>query len=659
MKIRDKKSKHFIIDTGETMATQKETCEFKTEVQQLLHLIINSLYSNKEIFIRELVSNASDAIDKARFKEQTQPELFEGDNDFHIRISTDPEKKTFTISDNGIGMTYDEVNENIGTIARSGTAAFMAALEKSKDENVLSPELIGQFGVGFYSAFIAADKITLETRAAGSEKGVKWESDGKGTYSIEETDKADRGTTITLELKEVSEGDQDFTEEYTIRHIIKKHSDFVTYPVIMNVEKTEPLPEEQIIKDSDGKPVGDTFKKVRADETLNSMKAIWAKNPEDVTEEEYEEFYKHISHNWDKPLATLHKKFEGITEYDALLFLPSKAPFDMFRPERKHGMQLYCKRVFIMDDCKELLPEYLSFIHGVVDAPDLNLNVSREILQEDRLVRNIRKNLVKKTFSLLEDMDKEKYESFYEEFGQAIKAGIPTDFENKDRIAALLRYKTTKSDGKYISLDQYIENMPEDQKEIYYITGENMNALINSPLLEALKAKDYEVILMVDPVDEWVTQSLFEYKEKKLKSAEKGDLDLDKVDEKEKDAYTPLFDFIKEKLNDKVKDVQISKRLKDSVACLSGDDFGMSAYMEKILKASGQDAPQQKRSLELNVNHPVIARIKEIFETDTSNPALQSYSELLLDIAIISEGGKIDNPARFSKQLGDMMAKAL
>ncbi len=643
------------------MGTQKETCEFKTEVQQLLHLIINSLYSNKEIFIRELVSNASDAIDKARFKEQTQPELFEDDNDFHIRISTDPEKRTFEISDNGIGMTYEEVNENIGTIAKSGTAAFMEALEKSKSENALSPELIGQFGVGFYSAFIAADKITLVTRAAGSDQGVKWESDGKGSYSIETVDKAERGTTITLALKEIGkgEGEQDFTEEYTVRHIIKKHSDFVTYPVIMNVEKTEPLPEEQIVKDADGKPIGDTFKKVRADETLNTMKAIWAKSPEDVTEEEYEEFYKHISHNWDKPMEILHKKFEGITEYDALMFLPSKAPFDMFRPERKHGMQLYCKRVFIMDDCKELLPEYLSFVQGVVDAPDLNLNVSREILQEDRLVRNIRKNLVKKIFSLLEDMDKERYESFYEEFGQAIKAGIPTDFENKDRIASLLRYKTTKSDGKYISLDEYIEKMPEDQKEIYYITGENITALINSPLLEALKAKDYEVLLMVDPVDEWVTQSLFEYKEKKLKSAEKGELDLDKVDEKKKDEYTPLFNFIKEKLNDKVKDVQISNRLKDSVACLSGDDFGMSAYMEKIMKASGQDAPEQKRSLELNVDHPVIGKIKEIFETDTTNPALQDYSELLLDIAIISEGGKIDNPTRFSKLLGDMMAKAL
>ncbi|MDY0375969.1 MAG: molecular chaperone HtpG [Desulfobacterium sp.] len=641
------------------MGTKKETCEFKTEVQQLLHLIINSLYSNKEIFVRELVSNASDAIDKARFREQTEPALFEGSNDYKIRITTDPEKRTFEITDNGIGMTYDEVSENIGTIARSGTAAFVEALEKSKDENVLSPELIGQFGVGFYSAFIAADKIRLVTKAPGAEKGVLWESDGKGSYTIEETDKEERGTTITLELKEVEEGDQDFTDEYTIRHIIKKHSDFVTYPIVMNVEKSEPIPEEAIVKDADGKPIGETYRKVRADETLNSMKAIWTKSQEDVTQEEYEEFYKHISHNWDKPMEILHKRFEGITEYDALLFIPSKAPFDLFRPERKNGMQLYCKRIFIMDDCKELLPEYLGFIQGVVDAPDLNLNVSREILQEDRLVRNIRKNLVKKIFALLEEMDKEKYETFFDEFGQSLKAGLPTDFANREKIASLLRYKTTKSDGKYVSLDQYIENMKEDQKDIYYITGENMKSLMNSPLLESLKEKDYEVLLMVDPVDEWVTQSLPEYKEKKLKSAEKGDLDLDTVDEKKKDEYTPLFDFLKEKLDGRVKDVQISKRLKESVACLSGDDYGMSAYMEKILKASGQEAPEQKRSLELNVGHPVMEKIKSVFETDSSNPVLQDYADLLFDLAVISEGGKIDNPARFSKLMGEMMTKAL
>ncbi|MFH1153630.1 MAG: molecular chaperone HtpG [Pseudomonadota bacterium] len=641
------------------MSTDKKTCEFKTEVQQLLHLIINSLYSNREIFARELISNASDAIDKARFREQTEPALFEGSNDYHIRIALDSEKKTFTIIDNGIGMTYDEVNENIGTIAQSGTKAFVQALEKSKDTNVISPELIGQFGVGFYSAFIVADRITLTTRAAGADQGVQWVSDGKGTYTIEAFDKPDRGTTITLELKKTEEGDQDFTDEWTLRSIIKKHSDFVTYPIIMNVEKSEPIPDNELVKDKDGKPIGKTYRTVRKDETINSMKAIWTRSKEDVSDEEYTEFYKHISHNWDEPLTRLHKKFEGVTEYDALLFIPSKAPFDLFRQDRKNGMQLYCKRVFIMDDCKELLPEYLGFIHGVVDAPDLNLNVSREILQEDRLVRNIRKNLVKKIFSLLEELPKETYETFFGEFGQSLKAGIPTDFENKDKLASLLRYKTTKSDGKYISLDEYLERMQPDQKEIYYITGESLTSLINSPLLEVLKEKDYEVLLMVDPVDEWVVQTLNEYKEKKLKSAEKGDLELGKVDDAKKDEYSALFTFIKDKLGDRIKDVVVSKRLKDSVSCLSGDDFGMSAYMEKILKASGQSAPAQKRSLELNVDHPVMAKIKGLFETDTTNPALQDCSDLLFDIAVISEGGKIENPARFSKVLGDLMAKSL
>lgn len=637
----------------------KKTRKFKAEVQQLLHLIINSLYSNREIFVRELISNASDAIDKARFKEQTHPELFSDDNDYHIRLSLDPEKKTFQISDNGIGMTMDEVNENIGTIAQSGTAAFMKAIENSKKDNLLTPELIGQFGVGFYSSFIVADKVVLETRASGEKMGVRWESDGKGSYAIEDIEKEKRGTTITLFLKEQEEGEQDFTEEYTIRQIVKKHSDFVSYPIIMNVEASEPIPENEIIKDSAGKPIGDTFRKIRKDETLNSRKAIWSKAKEEVTPEEHEEFYKHISHNWDKPLEIIHKRFEGVTEYDVLMYIPSKAPFDMFRPERKNGMQLYCKRVFIMDDCKELLPEYLGFVQGIVDAPDLNLNVSREILQEDRLVRNIRKNLVKQIFSILEGMEKEKYEEFYNEFGQALKAGIPTDFENKEKLAALLRYKTTKSDGKYVTLDEYIANMKEGQKEMYYLTGENLTSLINSPLLESLKAKDYEVLLMVDPIDEWVTQSLFEYKEKKLKSAEKGDLDLDKVDDAKKNEYSALLSFLKGKLEDKVKDVVVSARLTDSVSCLSGDAWGMSAYMEKILKASGQKSPEQKRVMEVNVNHPVLTKMKTIFETDTANPVLKDYSELLYDIAVISEGGKLDNPSGFSRQLGDLMAKSL
>jgi molecular chaperone HtpG len=637
----------------------KETYPFKTEVQQLMNLIINSLYSNKEIFLRELISNASDAIDKLRFKSQTDPEILENDTDFFIRLSADKENRTFEISDNGIGMTYDEVMDNIGTIAKSGTAAFMAALEQSQKENTLTPELIGQFGVGFYSAFIVAEKVTLVTRAAGSQTATRWESTGDGSYSIEETTKEARGTTITLKLKEMQSEEQDFTDEFTLRNIVKKHSDFVSYPIVMEVEKEESIPEEEQLKDKDGKPVGSTTRKVRMDETLNSMKAIWSSPKEEVSEKEYEEFYKHISHDWNPPLERLHLKFEGTTEYDALLYIPSKAPFDLFQPDRKNGMHLYCKRVFIMDNCKELMPDYFSFIQGVVDAPDLNLNVSREILQQDRLVRNIRKNLVKKIFELLEKMDEKTYETFYSEFGQMLKSGIPMDFENKDKLTQLLRYPSTKSDGKRISLKTYVENMPEDQNHIYYITGENLAALVNSPHLEALKAKNYEVLIMTDPVDEWVVQSIPEYDGKKLKSAEKGDLDVEAVDEQQKDEYTPLFNFIRTQLEDKIKEVKPSTRLKDSLVCLSGEDFAMSAYMEKIMKATGQEVPVQKRIMELNMNHPVLERIKNLFETDTANPQLQKYCELLFDMALISEGSKIENPSRFSKIIADLMSKAI
>ena len=624
-----------------------------------MHLIVNSLYSNKEIFLRELISNASDAIDKLRFKSQTNPDILGGDTDFYIRIITDSENKTLEVIDNGIGMTHDEVMENIGTIAKSGTMAFLEAIEKSKQENTLTPELIGQFGVGFYSAFIVADKITVITRSPDSEKGVRWESTGDGSYTIEEVEKETRGTEIILHLKEIGTDDQDFTEEWTIRQTVKKHSDFVSYPIVMNIEKTEPIPEDEQIKDKDGKPVGETTRKVRVDETLNSMKAIWVRNKSEVTDEEYEEFYKHISHDWNPPLEKLHMKFEGITEYHALLYLPSKAPFDLFYKDRKHGMHLYCRRVFIMDDCKELMPEYLGFIQGVVDAPDLNLNVSREILQQDRLIVNIKKNLVKKIFELLSNMDKEKYDSFYEEFGQSIKAGIPTDFDNKDKIADLIRYKSTKSKGKYISLKEYVANMKEGQEDIYYITGDNLVSLMNSPHLEMLKEKDYEVLLMNDPVDEWVVQSLTEYDKKKLKSAEKGDLDLEKVDDEKKNAFSSLFDFIKTTLEEKVKEVKPSTHLKRSVSCLSGEDFGMSAYMEKIMKATGQEVPAQKRVLELNVEHPVMEKIKSIYETDTTNPVLKEYFNLLYDMALISEGGKIDDPSTFSQSVSDLMAKAI
>jgi molecular chaperone HtpG len=647
--------------SGELMEAKKETFQFKTEVQQILNLIINSLYSNKDIFLRELISNASDAIDKVRYKAETEPGILGDDTAFKIHLKPDAIKQTLEVSDNGIGMTYDEVLENIGTIAKSGTAAFMEALEYAKGQETLIPELIGQFGVGFYSAFMVADRITLVTRAAGAEsnQGVKWVSSGDGSYTIEETEKAARGTTITLELKKKEKEDKDFTDQWVIRDIVKQHSDFVSYPVTMEVERDEPLPDEEIIKDKDGKPIGATTRKVMREETLNSMKAIWARQPSEVKDEEYEEFYKHLSHDWNPPMDRLHLKFEGTTEYDALLYIPSKAPFDLFTPERRHGIHLYSKRVFIMDDCKELMPEYFRFIKGVVDAPDLNLNVSREILQQDRLVLNIRKNLLKKLFDLLGKMEAEKYDSFYDEFGAVLKEGIYTDPAKKEKIASLARYKSTKSEDKWVSLDDYVKNMKADQKEIYYITGDKLSALLNSPHLEKLKEKDFEVLLMTDPVDEWVVQALTEYDGKPLKSAEKGELELEKVDDAKKEAYNALFGFIKGQLENKIKEVKPSTRLKDSVACLSGDAWDMSAYMEKLLKSSGQKPPEVKRVLELNMDHPVVEKIKTLFENDRDNPVLKDYSQMLLDMAVVGEGGKLDNPARFSKMVGELMARAL
>ncbi len=634
------------------MAGKKKTHQFKTEVQQLMNIIINSLYSHREIFLRELVSNASDALDKLRFKAQTESHIMGTDTELKIKITRNKEKQTLEVSDNGIGMTYDEVVENIGTIAKSGTAGFLEAVGAAKTQGV-TPELIGQFGVGFYSAFIVAEKVTLTTRAAGSDKGCRWESAGDGSYTIEEFDKETRGTTITLQLKKVDADDQDFTDEWTIRGIIKRHSDFVGYPVVMDVEKTEP------VLDADGKPEEGKTKKVILEETLNSMKAIWTKDKNEVTEEEHSEFYQHVSHDWNPPLAHLHLKLEGTTEYSALLYIPSKAPFDLFSHEQKHGIQLYSKRVFIMENCKELMPQYLAFVKGVVDAPDLNLNVSREILQQDALVRNIKKNLVKKVLDLLASMEQEKYETFYKEFAYIFKSGISQDFDNKDKIADLLRYKTTKSDGKWVSLADYVARMSPDQKDIYYITGDSLTTLINSPHLEALKEKDIEVLLMTDPIDEWVIRDLHEFEKKTFKSAEKGDLDLDKTDDKKKEEYITLFEFLKSSLTEKVKDVKLSTHLKNSAACLSGNDFDMSGYMEKILKASGQDVPPSKRVLELNMDHPLLVKIRGIYEKNKEADALKDYAAFLYDLAVVSEGGKLDDPSRFNKMIGNLTAGAI
>lgn len=635
------------------MEGRKETHQFKTEINQLLNIIIHSLYSHPEIFLRELISNASDAIDKLRFKSQLDSNILGTDTEFKIRIKPDPENRTLEISDNGIGMTYDEVVENIGTIAKSGTAGFLEAVSATGKKDVITPELIGQFGVGFYSSFIVAEKVTLITRHAESDKATRWESSGDGSYSIEEVERDSRGTSVILQLKKVEKDEQDFTAEWTIRSIVKKHSDFVSYPIVMDVKKTRP------VMDKDGKPEKDKTETVLEEETLNSMKAIWTKDRKEVTDEEYNEFYSHISHDWNPPLAHLHLKLEGTTEYSALLYIPSKAPFDLFLQERKHGINLYSKRVFIMENCKELMPQYLAFVKGVVDAPDLNLNVSREILQHDALVRNIKTNLVKKLLDMLAGMENDKYEQFYGEFGHILKAGVSSDYENREKLADLLRYKSTKSDGKWMSLKEYAGRMKDDQKEIYYITGDSLDTLQNSPHLEQLKENDYEVLLMTDPIDEWVIRDLHEYEKKTFKSSEKGDLDLNKIDEKKKDSYNALFDYLKTSLDDKVKEVKPSTHLKDSVACLSGDQHDMSAFMEKILKASGREVSQSKRVLELNMEHPLLAKIKDIFENDREASVLKDYGQLLYDMAVISEGGRLDNPSRFSKIIGDMMADSL
>ncbi len=641
------------------MSAEKETHPFQTEVQQMLNLIINSLYSNREIFLRELISNASDACDKLRFKAQTEPDIMGEDTQLHIRLSADPEAGTLTVSDNGIGMTREEVMENIGTIARSGTAAFMAAMEQARKQDALTPELIGQFGVGFYSSFMVADEVSLITRAAGDAPAVKWVSDGMGSYTIEEGEKAGRGTDVILKLKAVDDGEKKFTEEWTLRGVVKQHSDFVAYPILMEVETDEPIPDEERLKDPEGKPIGEATRKVKKDETLNSMQAIWARNKSEVTDEEYTEFYKHIAHDWTDPLTRLHLKLEGVTEYSALLYIPERAPFDLFFPERKHGMHLYCKRVFIMDDCKELMPEYLRFIKGVVDAPDLNLNVSREILQQDRLVRNIRKNLVKKILDQIKGLEEEKFIKFWEAFGQVLKEGLYSDFENKDRLSEIVRFKTVQSGDGFMGLKEYAANMKPDQEFIYYITGDNLSTLINSPHLEALKEKEYDVLIMTDPVDEWVVQSLTEFDGKKLKSAEKGDLEIGDKEKADESGFQGLFDRLREILDDKVKEVKASSHLRDSIACLSGKEGDMSAYMEKLLKASGGAAPAGKRVLELNIGHPVVAAINGIYEEDAAAEKLEEYGQLLFDLALIGEGGKLENPARFNRQVGELMGAAM
>lgn len=619
------------------MGQAKSTRKFKTEVSEILDLIIHSLYSHREIFLRELISNASDAIDKLRYLSQTDPSLAGTETEFKIKLIPDSEKRTLEVADNGVGMTYEEVIENIGTIAHSGTSEFVAALKEAK--NATTPELIGQFGVGFYSAFMVADRITVITRAATSDKGVKWESDGQGSYTIEEFDKPERGTRIILHLKEPGEGEENYSSEWTLRSTVKKHSDFVAYPVVM-----------------DAKPHGD---EPPEEDVLNSMKAIWSRPKAEISEEEYNEFYKHVSHDWTAPLTRLHLKLEGTTEFDALLYIPEKRPVDLFRADRKHGVKLYSKRVFIMEDCKDLVPDYMRFLRGVVDSSDLSLNVSREILQENRLVKAMKKAIVRKVLEHLAELGEEEYLKFWSEFGIVLKEGVHTDPENREKLAKLLRYPSTASDGKLISLADYLASMKEGQDYIYFITGDALDTLADNPHLEKLKASGYQVLLMSDPVDEFVTGALNAFEGKELRSAELGDLGLkEEADTPDKSGeYGSILAKFKEVLGEKVVDVKPSDRLTDSVSCLSGGDEHMSALMMKILKASGHGLNDERRTLEVNLDHPLTVKARELFEKNADDPEVASYAELIFELALVGEGGRLPNPAGFAKRVANLAAR--
>ncbi|MEA3333162.1 MAG: molecular chaperone HtpG [Pseudomonadota bacterium] len=642
----------------------KETLQFETEIQQLLDLIIHSLYSHKEIFLRELVSNASDALDKLEFKSQTDQSLLSDDTELKIRIETDAKERTVSIIDNGIGMTHDELVENLGTIAKSGTKGFIEALS-AKDKNGSTMDLIGQFGVGFYSGFMVADRVVLTTRAPQADSAYRWESKGDGSYTVEECDETKRGTRVTLYLKDIVDDDQDFTQEWVLRSTIKKYSDFVTYPILMDIERQETP------TDDEGKPIegAEPVKKV-TEETLNSMKPLWNRRKSEVSDEEYKEFYKHLSNDWNEPLDIIHLNAEGILEYNALMFIPGQAPFDLFTPENKSGMQLYVRNIFIMDNCEDLLPSYLRFVKGVVDSADISLNVSREILQHDRIVSKIKKNLVKKILERLSTMldeERERYLKFWEAFGQVIKEGLHNDFENREAIADLLLYSSTDGD-ELTTLKDYLERMPEAQKDIYFITGEDRQTLIASPHLEMFKNKGFEVLLMTDPVDEWVIQGLSEYKGKNLKSVTKGDVDLQSEDEKKEneeqvkqvsEEFSELLNYIKTSLDGKVAEVRISQRLAGSPVCLVAGEHDMSASMERILKAANQPVPPSQRVLEINADHELLTRMRELYQSQGESDDLKEYAELLYDQALLTEGSKVISPELFCSRLTKLMLKAV
>jgi molecular chaperone HtpG len=634
-----------------SVAAQKETLDFQAEVSQVLNLVIRSLYSNKEIFLRELVSNASDAAEKLRFEALSNDALYEDDPNLRIRVSVDKDNNTVTIEDNGIGMSRQEVTETIGSIASSGTKKFLQNLsgDQAKDS-----ALIGQFGVGFYSAFIVADKVVLETRRAGmnADEGVRWESDGQGSYSIENADKPGRGTTITLHLRE---DETEFADKWRLRTIIGKFSDHIAMPVEM---LNDPVPEPT--------EEGEEPKPAPAPEweQVNKGTALWMRNKSDVKDEEYQEFYKHISHDFEDALAWAHNRVEGTHEYTSLLYIPSRAPFDLWDRDQKHGVKLYVRRVFIMDEADKLMPHYMRFVKGVVDSDDLPLNVSREILQHDRKIDSIRTANVKRVLGVLEKLSKddaEKYQGFWDQFGNVLKEGPAEDFANKEKIGGLLRFTSTKSEGdqQTVSLDQYIERMAEKQDKIYYITADTLSAARNSPHLEVFKKKDIEVLLLTDRVDEWLLSHFTDYKDKHLQSVAKGELDLGELEDKEDkekaekaaEEHKSLLERVKNALGDSVKDVRVSTRLTESPACLVVDSYDMSQNLARVLKQMGQDAPAPQPIIELNLDHPLIDRM----DNEADEDKFAELSKLVFDQAMLAEGGQLEDPAAFVHRLNRLM----
>ena len=630
------------------MSETKETLGFQAEVKQLLNLMIHSLYSNKEIFLRELISNASDACDKLRFEALKDPALYGDDAELKIRIAFDKEARTLTISDNGIGLSREDAIDQLGTIAKSGTREFFAALtgDQAKDAH-----LIGQFGVGFYSSFIAADKVTVVSRRAGlaADQAVRWESGGEGDFSVETVDKAGRGTDVILHLRE---GEDEFLSGWKLRQIVRKYSDHITLPIVIKKEKWDEEKKEQVETDED--------------ETVNQASALWARPKSEISDEQYQEFYKHLAHDFEDPLAWVHAKVEGKQEYTELLYIPQHAPFDLWDRQARHGIKLYVRRVFIMDDAEQLMPLYLRFVRGVVDSSSLPLNVSREILQESKDIEAIRGGCVRKVLSLLESLatsedaaEREKYATFWGEFGRVLKEGVGEDFANKERIAKLLRFASTNDDtpAETVSLADYVSRMKEGQEKIYYVTAETFTAAKNSPHLEIFRKKGIEVLLLSDRVDEWVTGYLNEFEGKQLQSVAKGGLDLGKLeDEAEKkeaeqaaDEYKELTDKVKAALGDKIKDVRVTYRLTDSPSCVVADENDMGGNLARILKAAGQKAPEMKPILEINPKHPAVQRLKY------EEARFDDWANLLLEQATLAEGGTLDDPAGFVKRINDLM----